>query len=184
MEQIANKELVKATKIRSVEVFEPEVLNRELVKVNNVSQALALADKYPNYYPSLATIKKEYGGDCVERIIKLYLLELIDLVNLKRPLTEKHIEFIAMNVVAKHYALTIADVHVVFKKAINGDFGTFYESLDVPKVMKWFNDYFNQRCELAMDESINNQYYDKDGNKNGAYYERYYSGIKNKFKRF
>lgn len=160
----SNQELAKVTKIESVTVYDPEKLNRKLVTVKTVNDALKIAHDYPTSFPSLAKIRTHYGSEATERIIKLYLIELSELVNLKRPLTEKQIETIAMEVVARHYAMTIADVHVIFKKAINGEFGDFYESLDVPKVLKWFDQYFDERCEIGAQDSINSQFYDKGGN--------------------
>lgn len=160
----SNQELAKVIKIESVTVYDPEKLNRKLVTVKTVNDALKIAHDYPSKFPSLAKIRTHYGSEATERIIKLYLIELTELVNLKRPLTEKQIDTIAMEVVAKHFAMTIADVHVIFKKAINGEFGDFYESLDVPKVMKWFDLYFDERCEIGAQDSINSQFYDKGGN--------------------
>jgi hypothetical protein len=160
----SNQELAKVIKIESVTVYDPEKLNRKLVTVKTVNDALKIAHDYPSKFPSLAKIRTHYGSEATERIIKLYLIELTELVNLKRPLTEKQIETIAMEVVARHFAMTIADVHVIFKKAINGEFGDFYESLDVPKVMKWFDLYFDERCEIGAQDSINSQFYDKGGN--------------------
>jgi len=159
-----DQELAKVIKIESVTVYDPEKLNRKLVTVKTVNDALKIAHDYPSKFPSLAKIRTHYGSEATERIIKLYLIELTELVNLKRPLTEKQIDTIAMEVVARHYAMTIADVHVIFKKAINGEFGDFYESLDVPKVMKWFDLYFDERCEIGAQDSINSQFYDKGGN--------------------
>lgn len=186
MDQQRNNQLAKVTKIASVEVYDPELLSRdkELVRINTVTQALALADQHPEQYPSLATLRRDFNDEAVENIIKLYLIELTELVNLKRALTEKQIDVIAQNVVAQYYNLTIADVHVVFKQAVTGKYGSFYDALDVPKVMGWFSGYFDTRCDAAMEESINNQYYDKNGNKNKTYYERYYKQMESKFKKY
>lgn len=156
--QTKDQELAKVTKTESVTVYEPEKLNRTLVAVKTVQDALKIAHDYPSKYPSLAKIRTHYGSDATERIIKLYLIELTELVNLKRPLTEKQIDSIAMEVVARHYAMTIADIHVIFKKAINGEYGSLYESLDVPKVLTWFNDYFSERCHEGMKDSIAHQF--------------------------
>lgn len=134
--------------------------------VKNVDDALALATTNREQFPALATLKKDFGAQKVETIIKLYLVELTELVNLKRPLREKQIDAIAMEVVSSYYSLTIADVHVIFRKARNGEFGELYESLDMPKVMKWFSDYFAERCEAGANASIREaeRNYDKGGN--------------------
>lgn len=126
--------------------------------VKTVNDALKIAHDYPSKFPSLAKIRTHYGSEATENIIKLYMIELSELVNLKRPLTEKQIDTIAMEVVARHYAMTIADIHVIFKKAINGEYGSLYESLDVPKVLTWFDDYFSERCHEGMKDSIAHQF--------------------------
>ena len=81
-------------------------------------------------------------------------------------MTEKQIDAIAMEVVSRYCALTIADVHVIFRKAKNGEFGELYESMDMPKVMKWFSDYFNDRCDAYVERSLreSDRFYDKGGN--------------------
>lgn len=134
--------------------------------IHNVDDALELAEKNPEQYPSLSRLSRNYGSQKIESVIKLYLVELCELVNLKRPLTERQIDAIAMEVVSRYYALTFADVHVIFRKARNGDFGELYESLDMPKVMKWFADYFNDRCDAGENMSLreHDKYYDKGGN--------------------
>ncbi len=136
------------------------------MEVRNVNDALALVESNHEQFPSLATLRKDHGSQKVETVIKLYLVELCELVNLKRPLTERQIDAIAMEVVSRYYVLTIADVHVIFRKAKNGEFGELYESMDMPKVMKWFSDYFNDRCEVGANISLreSDRLYDKGGN--------------------
>lgn len=147
-----------------LEKCEPTHLNKSLATVRTVSGAMKIAESYPSKYPSLAKIKTHFGVAAVEGIIKLYLIELTELVNLKRPLTEKQIDVIASNVSSQYFNLTVADVHVLFSKVVNGDYGDFYESLDVPKVMKWFASYFDERCSSAQEDSINHAFNDKGGN--------------------
>lgn len=134
-----------------------------MAAVRNVKDALALSHKE---FPPLAVLRKDFGSQKVEIIIKLYLAELCELVNLKRSLTERQIDVIAAEVVAAFWQLTIADIHVIFRMARNGDFGEMYEALDVPKVMKWFRDYFSERCEAAAyrSERESERNYDKGGN--------------------
>ena len=159
-----NQELVKVTKNVYLEKCNPTALNKSLATVMTVDGAMKIAESYPTKFPSLAKVKTHYGSQAVEGIIKLYLIELTELVNLKRPLTEKQIDVIASNVVSQYYNMTVADVHVLFRKAVNGDYGGFYESLDVPKVMKWFASYFDDRCNAAQEDSINQAFNDKGGN--------------------
>lgn len=155
-----------------------------MVEVKNVDDALAAATLNREQFPSLAVLKKDFGAQKVETVIKLYLVELCELVNLKRPLREKQIDAIAMEVVSAYYSLTIADVHVIFRKARNGEFGELYESLDMPKVMKWFADYFAERCEAGANISIREaeRNYDKGGNMTPERIRKQMDKIEKKFR--
>lgn len=147
-------------------IYNPESLGRQLMEVRTVDDALALASQNREQFPALSRLKRDFGAQKVETVIKLYLVDLVELVNLKRPLREKQIDAIAMEVVSTYYMLTIADVHVIFRRARNGEFGELYESMDMPKVMKWFSGYFAERCEAAANNSIREaeRNYDKGGN--------------------
>lgn len=174
---------MKATKSVSLERCKPEQLNASLANVTTVDQALKIAHDYPTRFPSIAKMRMHYGNEPVEGIIKLYLIELSELINLKRPLSEKQIDVIASMAVSQYYNMTIADISIMFKKVLKGDYGDFYESLDVPKVMKWFSAYFSERCEVAMEDSINNQYYDKGGNITSERARNHFDSLEKKFNR-
>ncbi|HBX45539.1 MAG TPA: hypothetical protein DEG28_06630 [Porphyromonadaceae bacterium] len=156
------------------------------MEIRNVDDALVLSESNKEQFPSIAVIRKDHGSQKVEAIIKLYLVELCELVNLKRPLTEKQIDAIAQEVVSRYYSMTIADIHVIFRKAKNGEFGELYESLDMPKVMKWFWDYFNDRCLAGANLSlrVHDSNYDKGGNMTperiGKQFERLEKQLKRK----
>lgn len=73
-----------------------------------------------------------------ESTIMMYLIDLREKINAKRHLSDEQIEEIAFEVVNSFYHFTIADIHVVFRRAKLGEYGEFYESIDMPKVMSWF----------------------------------------------
>lgn len=179
-----NQTLVPVTSKNLLTIYNPDALSRQLMEVRNVDDALALATVNREQFPALAKLKKDFGTQKVETVIKLYLVELCELVNLKRPLREKQIDAIAMEVVSEYYSLTIADVHVIFRKARNGEFGELYESLDMPKVMKWFSDYFNERCEAGANASLReaDRFYDKGGNMTSERIQKQMNNLEKKFK--
>ena len=107
----------------------------------------------------------------------------MEMVNLKRPLLEPQIEAIALEVVASYSSLNIADIHVIFRRARNGEFGDFYESLDMPKVMRWFADYFNERCRICAERSQSEDTGSKLDNETPADIAKYFNKLEKKFKR-
>lgn len=146
-----------------------------LPRVRTTAQALALCETHP----SLGRLRREHG-EKVEVVIQLYLVELGELVNIKRPLTEKQIALIAQEVVSRYPFFTMVDLHVLFRRAVTGGFGEWYESLDVPKVMRWFSLYFQERCSLAEEESINHRHYDKGDNLTPERMTQYFDRITRK----
>lgn len=135
-------------------VLKPASLNRELQHVRNVSDALALASDREKY-PSLAVLRRDHGSEAIEDIIMMYLIDLREKINAKRHLSDEQIEEIAFEVVTSFYHFTIADIHLVFRWAKLGKYGELYESIDMPKVMGWFETYDNARTDAATQESIN-----------------------------
>ncbi|WP_134386730.1 hypothetical protein [Flavobacterium psychrophilum] len=98
---------------------------------------------------SLAKIKKEVGIVRTEALIKVYLIRLNELLELKKPLSEDAINEIASILTTDYYNLSITDVVFVTNQAIKGKYGEMFESLNIPKVLKWFETYFNDRCNTA-----------------------------------
>ena len=157
-----NNQSVTTTAGASLTIYDPEAMSRRLAHIRSVEAALGVREQFP----TLGALRREYGDYKAEAVVKLYLVDLSDLVNLKHPLSEKQIDRIAMEVVARYNTLTTADLHVIFSKAIAGDYGDFYESLDVVKVLKWFSNYFKERCATAaeMSQREAERLYDKGGN--------------------
>ena len=60
----------------------------------------------------------------------------------------------AIDVVKEFYAIKISDLTFLFKRIYSGHYGEFYESLSIPKIMTFFREYFDERCEIAENESI------------------------------
>ncbi|MEB3380313.1 hypothetical protein [Flavobacterium psychrophilum] len=98
---------------------------------------------------SLAKIKKEVGIVRTEALIKVYLIRLNELLELKKPLSEDAINEIASILTTDYYNLSMIDVVFVTNQAIKGKYGEMFESLNIPKVLKWFETYFNDRCNTA-----------------------------------
>ncbi|HFG0564507.1 hypothetical protein LIS90_11395 [Flavobacterium psychrophilum] len=98
---------------------------------------------------SLAKIKKEVGIVRTEALIKVYLIRLNELLELKKPLSEDAINEIASILTTDYYNLSMTDVVFVTNQAIKGKYGEMFESLNIPKVLKWFETYFNDRCNTA-----------------------------------
>jgi hypothetical protein len=126
--------------------------------VRTITQALS------SDLPSLARLRREMPLEKVEAYIKLWLLDLNMLLDLKKPLNESQIDDIAFRVVDQYGSMNLADIKLVFSAVLDGDQGLVYDRLSIPTVMKWFKDYFEKRMSKAAERS----YLQADSHKGGA----------------
>jgi len=64
--------------------------------------------------PSLGVLRRQFGDKAMEAYIKLWLVHLNQLIDLKNPLSPERIDYIAIQVVNKYRNLTIADIYLIF----------------------------------------------------------------------
>jgi hypothetical protein len=92
--------------------------------------------------------------------VKLWLIDLDKFSGVKNGLNEDEITQVAFYIVEEYRNLTISDIHLIFTRAKTGKYGEFYENLSMPKILKWFSDYSEDRMNACMNRSItkNNEY--------------------------
>lgn len=73
---------------------------------------------------------------------------------------EDQIELCSIEITNQYGALKISDLTLIFKRIISGQYGELYESISIPKVLKWFSDYFDERCNHAEQLSLRQHYED------------------------
>lgn len=131
------------TKSVSLKTYSPNNFKRTLRSVSTVGKALEAKSI------SLGRLKKIHGEEKLEALIKVYLIDLNESLNLKRSLTERQIDDCAFEIVDQYPNLTVADLYLIMRRAKTGYYGTFYESINMAKIMTWFSDYFSERCSEA-----------------------------------
>ncbi len=120
---------------------------KSLKKFNTLTKAMQ------SNTPSLGTLVRSMGDHKIEAYIKLWLINLNENLDLKKPLTSVQIDKIAFRIVENYRSLNIADINLIFKQAELGDYGETYDRISVPTVLRWFKDYFNSRCDMAAELS-------------------------------
>lgn len=68
-------------------------------------------------------------------------------------MTEDQIDLCAQEVITLYPSLKMSDLTYLFRRIIAGQYGEFYESLSIPKVLSFFRDYFEERCLAAAEDS-------------------------------
>lgn len=138
------------------------ISNEKFLKSYNLINCLkvyknlqVVEDCFKSKSPSLASIKRDKGIEFTEAFLMAWLLNLNDILNLKRPMTETQIMLCVSEILNIHPYLKIADLTLLFKRIMSGEFGEFYESLSIPKVLTFFREYSEERMNRAYE--INNQ---------------------------
>lgn len=116
--------------------------------VNNVLMAIK------SEVPSLAQIKKAYGAEVVQSYIKLWLIDINEYMDFKRPMSELQIEQCAILIYNDNPYLNIADFHVFFMRLKKGQYGTLYESLNGAKLISLLEQYVKERMQCCYDETL------------------------------
>ncbi len=113
---------------------------------------------------------RTYSEKQIEAYIKIWVIDLNESINLKRQLMEHQIDEIAFFIVSDFKNITIADIKVVFTNAKTGAYGELYESLSMDKILGWFRQYFDSRCNVAgarsMRKSEKHKYHEEKGERN------------------
>jgi len=104
--------------------------------------------------PTLAAFNRERGKQFTEGMVMIWLMYLNNMLNLRKPLTEDQIELCAITIVNDYASLKMSDLTLLFKRIISGQFGEFFESLSVAKVLTFFRNYNEERLNLAEEMSI------------------------------
>lgn len=116
-------------------------------KVQNLEQAMK------SDTPSIGSLKRTQGENFTKNLLLHWLIYLNEILNLRRPMNEDQLKLASEMILSEFYALKMADLTLLFKKIIGGVYGEFYESLTIPKLIGFFRQYFDDRCNLAMEQS-------------------------------
>ena len=135
-------------KKKLLNVYSPANCLKHVGKLRTIDHAMN-ADS-----PTIGTFKRELGKEFTEGLVMAWLMHLNTILNLNKPMSDEQIELCAIDVVNEFYALKMSDLAFLFKRIYSGAYGEFYESLSIPKVMSFFRDYFNERCDRAEQDSI------------------------------
>ena len=99
--------------------------------------------------PSIATIRKEFGEQNVQKYIMSWILFLDEFLDLKERGNEFRLSETANFIIFDYYNLNIADINLIFRRAMSGHYGKFYDRLSGATILSWFKDYFEERCNIC-----------------------------------
>jgi len=109
--------------------------------------------------PTLAAMSRTvhngraFGKEEVVRQIVKWLIELNEMMDLNKPMTNAQILMTAQMIMEDYYYLKSTDLALFFTRIIKGQFGEMYESLSITKIMSWLALYSEERMNMGAQES-------------------------------
>ena len=143
-----NNKSLTITKTELLKIYSPKEMQIAFKNITSAIEAIGAGTD------AICTLANTLGSEKVCALIKLHLIELNEILNLKKPLTERMIDVIAEDIMDEFKLLTMADVYLVFKRIRTGYYGEMYESINGAKMIPWFREYFHERCDCAAEISI------------------------------
>lgn len=104
--------------------------------------------------PSIAKVNKQFGYDFTQAYIEAWIVNLRGYFNIGRNMTDEQTQETACLIIDQFFNITIADINLIFKKAKLGNYGKIYDRLDGQIILSWFDNYFQNRCNMFAERSI------------------------------
>jgi hypothetical protein len=122
-------------------------------KIKTIDQARKA--KVPTLAAMSRTVQngRAFGKEEVVRQIVKWLIELNEMMDLNRPMTNAQILMCAQMIMEDYYYLKSTDLALFFTRIIKGEFGEMYESLSLTKIMSWLAVYSEERMNMSAQES-------------------------------
>jgi len=108
--------------------------------------------------PTLAAMSRTvhdgraFGKEEVVRQIVKWLIELNEMMDLKKPMSNAQILMCSQMIMEDYYYLKSTDMALFFTRIIKGEFGEMYESLSITKIMSWLAIYAEERMNMGAQE--------------------------------
>ena len=134
----------------------PQMATKELKDIKTLDQAL------DTLAPSLYKVKRIKGKKFAFAHIRMWIVYLQGMLNVKNKLSEAMIDDAAETILSNYGHLTLADIKNVFTDAKNGVYGEFYESLSIHKLTTWFFDYSEKRMAECAARNFSEHSYTKN----------------------
>lgn len=89
-------------------------------------------------------------------------------------MSEIQIQLCATHILSEYKHLKISELTYLFNQIITGQYGEFYESLSISKLLTFFRDYEKQRTETVLQEAErqHNEFRNLENQNEGSFFKR------------
>lgn len=120
----------------------------KILQKHNFATIKTIQDAMKNGSSCLVTMKNT-EPILAGNILKLMIAKTARAFNLTRNIEPAQIECLVEDLQVDFYYLKLSEIYFVLKEARMGRLGKTYERLDQPTIMKWFQDYSEQRLAIG-----------------------------------
>ncbi len=107
---------------------------------------------------SVSKLVKELGYKETAALIVMQLTRLETMLNVSRPMQPEALAETATMVVDSclnaGVGINAADIDIIFKRALKGEYGKFYSAISCAEVLAWFNRYYLEKSEACVQYNI------------------------------
>lgn len=119
-------------------------------------------------FPSINKIVEKLGYKETAALIVMQIVRMETLLNLTKQLPPESLAEIASMVIdvclESGININAADIDIVFRRAMKGQYGRFYGSIGMQDIVGWFNSYISEKAEEYAQYNIDeSQRYDGGG---------------------
>lgn len=119
--------------------------------ITSPRKSVELAKSGQLYVPTVRRVVKELSDTDMERLIMTYLVRLNVVLNLARPMNDVMIKTTAglavQHILSDDCDVTLADIRIIFERAMKGQYGQFYNGIGSADVIRWIDIYIGEKCE-------------------------------------
>lgn len=94
-------------------------------------------------------MQSQYGEEQMTDFLVMQINNVQKLLNIENVMDTQTALFAAQSILDEFGLLNIADMRLVFTRAIRGQYGQFYNRITIPQMIDWFRQYFDNRCQLC-----------------------------------
>lgn len=144
------KQIIKISENSSESLLVNNYLSNKIKTIDQARKA-----KVPTLAAMSRTLEdgKAFGKEEVVRQIVKWLIELNEMMDLNKPMTNAQILMCARMIMEDYYYLKSTDLALFFTRIIKGEFGEMFEALSITKIMSWIAIYSDERMNIGAQEA-------------------------------
>ena len=135
-------------------------------------------DVFASSVPALVTVAMELGETHARAIVVILLSEVVDFFNASNTMNDSQVAMTTDLIIEEYPYFKIDDLKLAFRNAMKGRYGEIYNRLDGSVIMRWLEQYNQERCTKADIASYNEHKKHIEEEKTGLFYDDYRKQLK------